>query len=104
MRGVTERQTTLSKEPIMATKLYVGNLSYQTTTSDLSRVFGEFGTVASAQVMTDRETGQSRGFGFVEMSNEDEASRAIAGVNGKNVDGRPLTVNESRPREDRGGS
>ena len=87
----------------MATKLYVGNLSYQTTTSDLSRVFGEYGTVASAQVMSDRETGQSRGFGFVEMSSDEEANNAIAGLNGKDLDGRSLTVNESRPREERGG-
>ena len=87
----------------MATKLYVGNLSYQTTEQDLSRLFGESGTVVSAQVITDRDTGQPRGFAFVEMSTEAEAQAAIAANNGKNVDGRPLTVNESRPREGGGG-
>lgn len=87
----------------MATKLYVGNLSYSTTEQDLSRLFGESGTVVSAQVITDRETGQPRGFAFVEMSTEDEAQAAITANNGKNMGGRPLTVNESRPREGSGG-
>ncbi len=88
----------------MATKLYVGNLSYQTSDSDLSQLFAEFGNVTSAQVVVDRYSGQSRGFGFVEMLTEDEAQKAIGGMNGRNVGGRPLTVNESRPRDDRGGS
>ena len=87
----------------MATKLYVGNLSYSTTEQDLSRLFGECGTVVSAQVITDRETGQPRGFAFVEMSSDAEAQAAITANNGKNVGGRALTVNESRPREGGGG-
>ncbi|MGO8670860.1 MAG: RNA recognition motif domain-containing protein [Capsulimonadaceae bacterium] len=86
----------------MATKLYVGNLSYQTTDQQLHDLFSEAGNVASAQVVTDRYTGQSRGFGFVEMASEDEAQQAIAAINGRNVGGRALVVNESRPREDRG--
>jgi RNA recognition motif-containing protein len=87
----------------MATKLYVGNLSYQTTDESLSELFAEVGTVTSAQVVTDKYTGQSRGFGFVEMATEDEAQQAIAAINGRNVQGRALTVNESRPRENSGG-
>ena len=87
----------------MATKLYVGNLSYQTTEQDLSRMFGESGTVVSANVITDRDTGQPRGFGFVEMSTDAEAQAAIAAMNGKTVEGRALAVNESRPREGGGG-
>ena len=87
----------------MAKKLYVGNLSYDTSDSDLQRLFEEFGTVESAQVISDRETGRSKGFGFVEMGNDQEAQAAIAGMNGKEIDGRSLTVNEARPREERGG-
>ncbi len=87
----------------MATKLYVGNLSYQTNDQDLARMFAESGTVVSAQVITDRETGQARGFGFVEMSTEDESRQAIAALNGKEVGGRALTVNEAKPREGGGG-
>jgi len=87
----------------MATKLYVGNLSYQMTDQQLQELFAESGNVASAQVVTDRYTGQSRGFGFVEMASEDEAQQAIAAFNGKNVGGRALVVNESRPREGGGG-
>lgn len=83
----------------MATKLYVGNLSYQTTDESLNSLFSEVGNVTSAQVVTDKYTGQSRGFGFVEMATEDEAQQAIAAINGRSVDGRALTVNESRPRE-----
>jgi len=86
----------------MATKLYVGNLSYQMTDQELNQLFAEAGNVSSAQVVTDRYTGQSRGFGFVEMASEDEAQQAIAAINGRNVGGRALVVNESRPREDRG--
>ncbi len=87
----------------MATKLYVGNLSYQMTDQQLHDLFSEAGNVSSAQVVTDRYTGQARGFGFVEMASEDEAQQAIAAINGRNVDGRALVVNESRPREGGGG-
>lgn len=83
----------------MATKLYVGNLSFQTTDQELNDLFAEAGNVSSAQVVTDRYTGQSRGFGFVEMASEDEAQQAIAAINGRNVGNRALVVNESRPRE-----
>ena len=81
----------------MATKLYVGNLSYQTTDQSLHDLFSEAGNVTSAQVVTDRYTGQSRGFGFVEMATEDEAQQAIAAINGRNVEGRALVVNEFPP-------
>jgi len=87
----------------MATKLYVGNLSYQTTDQQLHDLFSDAGNVSSAQVVTDRYTGQARGFGFVEMASEDEAQQAIAAINGRNIDGRALVVNESRPREGGGG-
>ena len=87
----------------MAKKLYVGNLSYGTTDSDLQGMFEEFGTVQSAQVIMDRESGRSKGFGFVEMSSDQEAQAAIKALNGKDMDGRALTVNEAKPREDRGG-
>jgi RNA recognition motif-containing protein len=83
--------------------LYVGNLTYDTSDSDLQRMFEEFGTVSSAQVISDRETGRSKGFGFVEMGSDQEAQAAINALNGKDVGGRALTVNEARPREDRGG-
>jgi RNA recognition motif-containing protein len=83
--------------------LYVGNLSYNVTSSELETLFASFGTVESAQVIEDRESGRSKGFGFVEMSNDDEAQAAIRGLNGQDHNGRPLTVNEARPREDRGG-
>jgi RNA recognition motif-containing protein len=86
----------------MATKLYVGNLTYQMTDQELHDLFSEAGNVSSAQVVTDRYTSQSRGFGFVEMATEDEAQQAIAAINGRDVGGRALVVNESRPRE--GGS
>jgi cold-inducible RNA-binding protein len=87
----------------MATKLYVGNLSYDATDQSLTSLFSQVGTVTSAQIITDRYTGQSRGFGFVEMSTDAEAQSAIATLNGKQQDGRALTVNESRPRESGGG-
>lgn len=87
----------------MAKKLYVGNLSYGITDSDLQRLFEEYGTVESAQVVMDRDSGRSKGFGFVEMASDQEAQAAIDGLNGQEVSGRPLTVNEARPREDRGG-
>jgi RNA recognition motif-containing protein len=88
---------------VVAKKLYVGNLSYGTTDSDLQTMFEEFGSVESAQVIMDRETGRSKGFGFVEMGSQQEAEAAIKGLNGQEVDGRALTVNEAKPREDRGG-
>lgn len=87
----------------MAKKLYVGNLPYGITSSDLERVFQAHGTVESAQVITDRDTGRSKGFGFVEMRNDQEAQQAIQALNGQDFNGRELTVNEARPREDRGG-
>src|SRR5262249_34349252 len=87
----------------MGKKLYVGNLSYGVTDSDLERMFQPFGTVQSATVIIDRDTGRSKGFGFVEMSSDAEAQAAITGMGGKEVDGRNLTVNEAKPREDRGG-
>ena len=88
----------------MATKLYVGNLSYGMSDSDLQNLFEPHGTVQSAKVIMDRETGRSKGFGFVEMGNGQEAAATIAALNGQDVNGRALTVNEARPREDRGGS
>jgi cold-inducible RNA-binding protein len=87
----------------VAKKLYVGNLSYGTGDGDLRSMFEEFGSVESAQVIMDRDSGRSKGFGFVEMTNGQEAQAAIDALNGKEVDGRALTVNEARPREDRGG-
>lgn len=87
----------------MGTKLYVGNLAYSVDKSRLEEIFGEFGTVASAQVIMDRETGRSKGFGFVEMGSDQEAQAAISALNGKNFDGRNLTVNEARPQEPRSG-
>jgi RNA recognition motif-containing protein len=87
----------------MSTKLYVGNLAFQTTTQDLQQLFGQAGTVQSASVVEDRDTGRSRGFAFVEMSSEEEATSAIDQFNGKEVGGRMLKVNEARPRENRGG-
>ncbi len=88
----------------MSMKLYVGNLSFQTSGEDLQQLFGQAGTVESASVVEDRETGRSRGFGFVEMSTNEEGQAAIQQFNGKEVNGRSLTVNEARPREDRGGN
>ncbi len=85
----------------MGSKLYVGNLSYSTTSSDLEQLFAQHGTVSSAEVISDRETGRSKGFGFVQMGTDDEAQAAIASLNGQEHDGRPLTVNEAKPREDR---
>jgi RNA recognition motif-containing protein len=82
----------------MSTNLYVGNLSFQTSTSQLESLFADFGEVTSAQVITDRETGRSRGFGFVEMKTSDQASSAISGLNGKEIDGRELSVNVAKPR------
>ena len=88
----------------MAMKLYVGNLTDEVTSSELEAMFAVHGNVRSAQVITDRETGRSKGFGFVEMSNDNEARAAMAALNGQQSNGRALTVNEARPREERGGS
>ena len=87
----------------MGTRLYVGNLSYGVTNESLEQLFAQFGPVKSAQVITDRDTGRSKGFGFVEMADENSAQKAIQGLNDQEHDGRPLTVNEARPREERGG-
>jgi RNA recognition motif-containing protein len=87
----------------MGKKLYVGNLAYGVDSSELEQLFGAHGTVTSAQIINDRETGRSKGFGFVEMSSDDEAQAAIEGLNGHEHNGRALTVNEARPREERGG-
>ena len=87
----------------MAKNIYVGNLTWDATADDLLTLFQEHGAVDEAQVVTDRETGRSRGFGFVRMSNDAEAQKAIDALNGTPFRGRPLTVNEARPREDRGG-
>jgi len=84
-------------------KLYVGNLSYNVDKSNLEQMFAPHGTVVSAQVITDRDSGRSKGFGFVEMGSDQEAQAAIAALNGKNLEGRNLTVNEARPQEGRGG-
>ena len=85
----------------MGKKLYVGNLGYGVSSSDLEGLLASFGSVRSAEVIADRDTGRSKGFGFVEMSNDQEAQAAITGLNGKEHDGRALTVNEAKPREER---
>jgi len=87
----------------MEAKLYVGNLPYATVDEDLQTLFSQAGTVKSAQVIKDRESGRSKGFGFVEMSSSDEANAAISMFHGKDFNGRPLTVNLARPREERSG-
>ena len=87
----------------MGKKLYVGNLAYSVTSESLEQMFLEFGTVTSAQVIQDRETGRSKGFGLVEMQADDAAQRAISAMHEKEFDGRPLTVNEAKPREAGGG-
>jgi cold-inducible RNA-binding protein len=87
----------------MSMKLYVGNLSFNTSNEDLQSLFAGAGTVESASVVEDRETGRSRGFGFVEMSSREEGAAAIQQFNGREIGGRALNVNEAKPREDRGG-
>ena len=87
----------------MGKKLYVGNLSYDVDSSELEQMFAAHGTVQSAQIISDRDTGRSKGFGFVEMSSESEAQAAIAALNGQEHSGRALTVNEAKPKENRGG-
>ena len=85
----------------MGSKLYVGNLSYNTTNTELEELCAPHGTVKSAEVIQDRDTGRSKGFGFVQMGTDDEAQGAITALNGRDLDGRALTVNEAKPREDR---
>lgn len=85
----------------MATRLFVGSLSWNVKDEDLNDFFAAVGTVVSANVITDRDSGRSKGFGFVEMSSDEEAKKAIDELNGKELDGRPITVNEARPREER---
>ncbi|MGB6042519.1 MAG: RNA-binding protein [Pirellulales bacterium] len=87
----------------MAKRLYCGNLSYSVSSTELEQLFADFGSVVSAEVVADRDSGRSKGFGFVEMSSDEEAQAAISALNEKEVDGRPLTVNEAKPRESRGG-
>ena len=87
----------------MGKKLYVGNLSYNASSSDLEQLFSQHGTVQSAEVIADRDTGRSKGFGFVEMGSDEEAQAAISALNGQEHDGRQLTVNEARPKENRAG-
>jgi len=87
----------------MGKNIYVGNLPYDTTRDDLVQLFQTFGTVTNGQVIIDKFSGRSRGFGFVEMTNDEEAQAAIEALNGSPFGGRPLTVNEARPREERGG-
>ena len=87
----------------MGNKLYVGNLSYNIRDDDLHQAFAQYGTVSSAKVMMDRDTGRSKGFGFVEMGSDPEAQAAINGMNGQALDGRAIVVNEARPREERPG-
>ena len=87
----------------MSIKLYVGNLSFQTSSEELQQLFSQVGTVESASVVEDRDTGRSRGFGFVEMASKEEGEKAIEQFNGTDFNGRNLTVNEARPREERGG-
>ena len=91
------------RSAIVGKKLYVGNLTYNVNESDLEALFSQFGTVQSAQVIVDRDTNRSKGFGFVEMGSDAEAQSAIQALNGQEHDGRNLTVNEAKPREDRGG-
>ena len=103
IRFVASFHSRKGKGILMSTKLYVGNLAFQTTSQELQQLFGQAGTVQSASVVEDRDTGRSRGFAFVEMSSEEEATSAIEQFNGKEVGGRALKVNEAKPRENRGG-
>jgi RNA recognition motif-containing protein len=89
------------KGAFMGSKLYVGNLSYNVTSSQLEELFSQHGTVQSAEVIQDRDTGRSKGFGFVQMGSDEEAQGAISALNGQEHDGRALTVNEAKPREER---
>src|SRR6516162_9136020 len=102
-RGRARSRDFLRRRPSVAKKLYVGNLPYSVSDSDLQAMFEPFGTVESAQVIVDRDTGRSKGFGFVEMNNAQEGQAAIEGMHDKDIGGRKLVVNEARPREERGG-
>jgi len=93
----------LGKDSDMSNKLYVGNISFDTTEADLEDLFGQAGTVESVNIISDRDTGRSRGFGFVEMSSQEEANNAISQFNETEVGGRNIIVNEAKPRENRGG-
>lgn len=93
----------LTGKTVVGKKLYCGNLNFKVSSSDLEQMFSQYGTVESAQVISDRETGRSKGFGFVEMGSDGEAQAAIDGLNGQEHEGRNLAVNEARPREDRRG-
>jgi RNA recognition motif-containing protein len=97
------RLETAEQDSNMGTKIYVGNLSYDATENDLQDLFAQAGAVTSVNLMLDRETGRPRGFGFVEMATEADAANAISMFNGKDLKGRPLTVNEARPKEERSG-
>jgi cold-inducible RNA-binding protein len=99
IRNLPSGQAFEARESEHTLNIYVGNLSYDTTESDLNRTFTSYGAVASARLATDRDTGRTRGFGFVEMTNEAEAKAAISALNGTELQGRTLTVNESKPRE-----
>src|SRR3954469_15709621 len=94
-------RSTKEKQIIMSTKLYVGNLSYNTTENQLQEIFGQHGPVTSVDLIMDKFSGRPRGFGFVTMETQEGAEAAVAALNGKNLDGRDLTVNEARPREER---
>jgi RNA recognition motif-containing protein len=91
------------RRPFVGKRLYVGNLSYNVSSADLEQLFSQYGRVTSAQVVQDRDTGRSKGFGFVEMGTDQEAQASIDALHDQKHDGRPLTVNEARPREERGG-
>jgi cold-inducible RNA-binding protein len=98
------RDSPVAKGALMAMRIYVGGLPYSTTSDDLLRAFGAYGEVAEAVVASDRDTGRSKGFGFVQMSDDTAAQSAIAGLDGSDLGGRTITVNPARPREDRSGS
>jgi RNA recognition motif-containing protein len=100
---VKDHNSFTTKEKGMSSKIYVGGLPYATTDAQLQEIFSAHGTVESARVITDKFTGRSRGFGFVEMASQEEAQRAIQALNGTDLDGRNLTVNEARPQEKRSG-
>jgi RNA recognition motif-containing protein len=102
IRSFSLGSTSKEKFKVMAMKLYVGNLSFQTSSEDLQQLFAQAGAVESAAVVEDRDTGRSRGFGFVEMASKEDGEKAIQQFNGTDLKGRNLTVNEARPREDRG--
>jgi len=102
IRSFSLGSTSRGKLTVMSMKLYVGNLSFQTSSEDLQQLFAQAGTVESATVVEDRDTGRSRGFGFVEMASKEDGEKAIQQFNGTDLNGRNLTVNEARPREDRG--